>query len=259
MPKIQQLLQTAQVAARLAGKAIMDIYHSHSLATTMKEGNLPVTRADQASHAIIIEALQQTGIPVISEEGKIADYAKRKHWDYCWLVDPLDGTEEFIQKREEFTINIALVKEQKAVGGVVYEPCHDRLYVGSKETGVFKQDRDLFIRFEPLQTSASFAALQKKERISIAISRSHLSKETINFAHQFLNPIFLSKGSALKFMMLLEGEADLYPRLGPTMEWDTAAAHAILNASGRGVYHQDLRTELSYNKPDLHNPFFIAF
>lgn len=259
MQDVREILQTAQAAALTAGKAIMEVYRSEVYATTMKEKNFPVTRADKVSHTIIANALLQTCLPVLSEEGLETNYLHRKQWAYFWLIDPLDGTEEFIHKREEFTINIALVKDQTPVAGVIYVPCFDRLYVGSNETGVFKKENNFFTQLSALPKRMSMETLKQKENITIAVSRSHLSKKTTAFVQQFLHPQFLSKGSSLKFMMLLEGQADIYPRLGTTMEWDTAAAHAILNASGRGVYHMDFQTELTYNKPDLHNPFFVAF
>ncbi|HET7898177.1 MAG TPA: 3'(2'),5'-bisphosphate nucleotidase CysQ, partial [Flavisolibacter sp.] len=258
MADIRQLLQTAQAAAVEAGMAILDVYRSGTYATTMKEAEFPVTEADKASHKILTKALLATGLPVLSEEGKNVAYQTRKQWSTFWLIDPLDGTEEFIHRREEFTVNIALMHAQTAVAGVIYVPCSDTLYAGSEETGVNKKENEILTSITILPQRTSFDAIKYKEGITLAVSRSHLSKETTAFAQQFLHPRFVSKGSALKFMMLLDGEADIYPRLGPTMEWDTAAAHAILRATGRGVYHLDFQSELVYNKPDLHNPFFVA-
>lgn len=259
MTGLTQLLETAMTAALEAGHAIMDVYASGNYAATVKEGDQPVTKADRLSHGILTTALQKTGLPVLSEEGSRLPYNERKNWDAFWLIDPLDGTKEFLHQRGEFTVNIALVKQETAVAGVVYAPCLDCLYAGSAETGVFKTDNGVRTVMRGLPQRKSFDELKQMQTITLAVSRSHLSAETLDFSRQFLHPRFLSKGSALKFMLLLEEEADLYPRLGPTMEWDTAAAHAILNASGRGVYRVDLQAELRYNKPDLHNPFFLAF
>jgi 3'(2'), 5'-bisphosphate nucleotidase len=259
MTSIQSLLQIAEAAAVEAGKAIMAIYRSGVIATAMKKENLPVTRADRAAHGVISRLLAKTNLPVLSEEGRDIAYSQRKNWDSYWLIDPLDGTEEFIHQRDEFTVNIALMRKQAAVGGVIYVPCLDWLYVGSAETGVLKKEKNSCTSFAALPARATMEELKQKEKISIAVSRSHLSAATTAFVQQFKTPQLLAKGSSLKFMMLLEGQAEIYPRLGPTMEWDTAAAHAILNAAGRGIYQLDLQAELTYNKPDLHNPSFLAF
>lgn len=259
MTGLTQLLETAMAATLEAGRAIMGVYASGHYATTVKEGNQPVTAADRLSHGILTSALHKTNLPVLSEEGSHIPYSERKSWDNFWLIDPLDGTTEFLHQRDEFTVNIALMKQQAAVAGVIYAPSLDCLYVGAAETGVFKIGNGVRTALPCLPQRKSFGDLKQMQTIRLAVSRSHLSAETLEFSRQFLHPRFFSRGSSLKFMMLLEGQADLYPRLGPTMEWDTAAAHAILNAFGCGVYQLDLQAELRYNKPDLRNPFFLAF
>lgn len=259
MAGIQQLLQIAEAAAVDAGKEVLAIYRSGVYDTEIKRENLPVTKADHASHEIITGLLSKTNLPVLSEEGRDIAYNLRKSWDNYWLIDPLDGTEEFIHQRDEFTVNIALMQKRGAIGGIIYAPCLNWLYVGSKETGVVKKETHSRKSFAALPAKVSMDALKQKENISIAVSRSHLSAATMAFVQQFKEPQLLARGSSLKFMMLLERQADIYPRLGPTMEWDTAAAHAILNAAGRGIYQIDLLAELTYNKPDLHNPSFVAF
>lgn len=259
MTEIHHLLKTAEHAALEAGKAVMRVYSSGDFSSELKAGEFPVTIADKKSHAILTKLLQPTGFPVLSEEGSNIDFSTRESWEYFWLIDPLDGTKEFINKNGEFTINIALMLKSKPVAGVVYAPCIEALYGGSLETGVFKIESGKRLQFEPRLYRENFHDLQQKQQIRIVASRSHMSNETINFINQFPHFTLKSLGSSLKFMLLLENDADVYPRLEPTMEWDTAAAHAILNASNRGVYQTDLQSELIYNKPELRNPFFIAF
>lgn len=259
MVEIHDLLKIANQAALLAGKAILDIYTSGNFLSTLKEDESPVTLADKKSHVIICDHLRQTNLPVLSEEGSLVIYDTRKGWDYFWLIDPLDGTKEFINKNGEFTINIALVHKNKPIAGVVFIPYKNVMYAGSTETGAYKTENGAVTCFKSLPERKRFDDLRGKEKLRIVASRSHLSPETKKFIEQFPGAGLKISGSSVKFMMLLENEADIYPRLEPTMEWDTAAAHAILNAANRGVYQTDLLSELSYNKPDLHNPFFIAF
>ena len=259
MTDVQNLLEIAKDAALDAGKVVMEIYQSGEFETSIKAGAAPVTKADKRSHTIITRRLDKTHLPVLSEEGGDIDFEKRKRWEYFWLVDPLDGTKEFINRNGEFTINVALVRRNVPVGGVIYVPCIDTLYSGSKEKGASKNEKGNLVEFPVLAERTQFKDLLQREHITVIASRSHMNSETKNFIDQFQNVKLLSLGSSLKFMSLLENSADIYPRLGSTMEWDTAAAHAILNASNRGVYQANLKSELLYNKPDLTNPFFIAF
>lgn len=259
MTGVGHLLEIAKFAALDAGKAIMEVYQSGEFEAGVKQSEFPSTRADKSAHTIITNHLSKTNLPVLSEEGANIDFLERKNWEYFWLVDPLDGTKEFINKNGEFTINIALVRKNTPIGGVIYVPCFDTLYYGSKETGVYKNEKGKLIKFSPLAERNHFNNLLRREHIMVTASRSHMSFETKAFINQFQNSTLISLGSSLKFMLLLENRADIYPRLGSTMEWDTAAAHAILNASNRGVYQANMKSELSYNKPELTNPFFIAF
>lgn len=252
---MKQLLETAKQAALEAGKAILEIYHSDNFDTRTKADDSPVTAADKAAHDIICRYLESTHLPILSEEGKHQDFETRAAWEYYWLVDPLDGTKEFIRKNGEFTVNIALMHHHTPVAGVVYAPVLGDIYTGSKETGVFKNN----IAIQPLANRRTLAALLNQPAVTIVASRHHLSDETKQFIDQFSNYTLASMGSSLKFMLLLEDKADIYPRLFPTMEWDTAAAHAILNASNRGVYHTTVKDELSYNKEVLTNPHFLAY
>lgn len=256
---ITHLLAIAQDAALQAGKIIMEIYHSGHFGPDVPSTEFPDTLADKSAHRIIAQQLEQTNLPVLSEEGRNIDFKKRNNWDYFWMIDPLDGTKEFLHKNGEFSVNIALIKHHLPIAGVVYIPCNESMFVGSTETGVYKNENGNIVPFSPLLKRNHFNDLFRKKQVRIIVSRSHPSKETNDFIKQFSEVEIISLGSALKFMWLLENKADVYPRLGPTMEWDTAAAHAILNASNRGVYHPDLKSELHYNKPGLKNPPFIAF
>jgi 3'(2'), 5'-bisphosphate nucleotidase len=255
---IRYLLQVAESAALEAGKAIMEVYRSGSFEAGMKMGQSPVTSADRNANDIIMEHLGKTNLPVLSEEGSLIDYSKRKSWEYFWLIDPLDGTKEFISQNGEFTVNIALIYRETPVAGVIYLPNTCALYTGSGETGVYKMEKNRLTKFPPLAERNRLENLIQRERITVAVSRSHLNEETKIFISRFKNMKLRSSGSSLKFLLLLEGQADIYPRLGTTMEWDTAAAHAILNASNRGVYETDMSSELTYNKASLINPYFIA-
>lgn len=260
MVDIRYLLEVSSHAAIKAGHAIMEIYRSGEFLTAIKQhSEFPVTMADKKAHRILIDCLGKTKLPVLSEEGMNVGYSERKAWEYFWLIDPLDGTKEFINKNGEFTVNIALVYWSTPIAGVIYAPTIDTLYYGSKEIGIFKKEKGKIIQYSPLQERKPFSVLLKSQHLRVVSSRSHLSSETTAFIKQFKNVDLVSLGSSLKFMLLLENRADIYPRLGTTMEWDTAAAHAILNASNRGVYQADLQSELNYNKPDLKNPFFISF
>ena len=259
MPEISQLLNKAREAAVEAGQAIMNVYESGEFALVMKKDQSPLTIADKKSNQIIVECLSQTKLPILSEEEMNTQYQVRKNWEYFWLIDPLDGTHEFIDKIEEFTVNIALIREGKPSAGIIYAPLQDILYGGSQETGALKFNQGVSTVIRPLSERIRYEDLRKKVPLRITVSRSHLSPETRDFINQFENAHIVSSGSSIKFMLLLEGRADIYPRFGNTMEWDTAAAHAILNACNRGIYRTDLKSELTYNKPDLTNPFFIAF
>ena len=259
MISIKQLMQIGQEAAIEAGKAIMEVYCSKDFATEIKDGEFPVTRADKNAHHILTQYLKKTDVPILSEEGRNIDFHERKSWKYFWLVDPLDGTKEFINQNGEFTVNVALVERDIPIGGIIYRPTTDTLYTGSMETGIRKIENNKHIQISPLPTRRTFNELLEKDHVTVIASRSHPSPQIKSFTDRFREITIMTMGSSRKFMLLLENEADVYPRFGTTMEWDTAAAHAILNTSNRGLYHIGLKSELIYNKPDLRNPFFIAF
>lgn len=248
-----QLLEIAIRAAETASREILDVYHSGNFETEAKGDQSPLTLADRKAHGVIVSALQPTGLPILSEEGKHTPYAVRKAWDYFWLVDPLDGTKEFLKRNGEFTVNIALIHRQKPVLGVVAVPVSGDVYFASEGGGAFVtrngEPRSLPKR-DPVDLSA--------KGLRVIASRSHMSDDTQAFIQQLNEPALVSKGSSLKFMLLAENLADVYPRFAPTMEWDTAAAHAIVTEVGLRVLQKDSNLSLEYNKPDLLNPHFIC-
>ena len=261
---MQQLLKTAIRAALEAGKAILEVYHSEEFDVEMKGDNSPLTKADKASHHIIMSFLSKTNIPVLSEEGKSIPYEKRKDWKLLWIVDPVDGTKEFIKRNGEFTVNIALIENQKPLIGVIFVPANGGLYFSSKERGSFRVKVDLEnydIRY--LVANADKLPLQREDKTyNIVTSRSHMSPETFDYVQKMRNihgeVNLISKGSSLKLCMVAEGQADCYPRFAPTMEWDTAAAHAVAKYAGCEVINVDDNEPLCYNKENLLNPFFIV-
>jgi 3'(2'), 5'-bisphosphate nucleotidase len=233
-----------------AGKAILEIYKEDNPEIQMKENDSPLTRADKASHFIIYEKLKLTGLNVLSEEGKEIPYETRKDWEYYWLVDPLDGTKEFIKKNGEFTVNIALIHNGLPVLGVVYVPVFDTLYWGVTGEGAYKQTG----RNQPQHLS-----VRKDTPVRVIVaSRSHLSKETSDFINNYPDAELISMGSSLKFLLVAEGKAQIYPRFAPTMEWDTAAAQAIVESAGGKVLNYPQKTRLTYNRSNMLNGWFIC-
>lgn len=243
-----QLVELAKEAAFEAGKEILKIYETGDFSIEAKADDSPLTIADKAAHNVIVGFLKQTDFPILSEEGKSIPYEERKEWNQFWLVDPLDGTKEFIKKNGEFTVNIAFIEKGEPLFGVVYAPVLDKLYFNNSE-GAF------CIANGTVKTLANNV---KSEVKSIVASRSHLSPETEEFMSQYPNAEVVSMGSSLKFMLLAEGKAQVYPRFAPTMEWDTAAAHGVLSALDFSVWEPNSKTTLTYNKENLLNPYFIA-
>lgn len=256
-------------AALHAGRDIMEIYTdpSQDFGIERKADHSPLTLADKAAHRRIMEYLAPTEVPVLSEEGAHLPYAERRLWDRFWLVDPLDGTKEFIKKNGEFTVNIALIVAQRAHMGVIYVPAQRVLYFGDPLIGSYKVSDIEALgpdeRLPDLLARAQRLPLAPEERpYTIVASRSHLSPETQQFidearrSHPDLQTV--SSGSSLKICLVAEGRADVYPRYAPTMEWDTGAGHAIACCAGFGVYKPDSEQQLRYNKEDLHNPWFIV-
>jgi 3'(2'), 5'-bisphosphate nucleotidase len=266
-PSRENLLRAVHTAYE-AGLSIMKVYRKKIFKTELKEDLSPVTEADHAAHRIIAGQLEHTAIPILSEEGKEVPYEVRKHWKKFWLVDPLDGTKEFIRKNDEFTVNIALIEGKVPVMGVIYAPCLDIMYFASDLLGAYRiieyAEKDGSI--QNLQDLTGHAEklpgkIPRRPYTAIA-SRSHRNEQTDLFIkglqkeHPGLK--FVSTGSSMKFCLMAEGKADIYPRFGPTMEWDTAAGHTIARASGCSVKIHEGEAGLSYNKEVLTNPGFIV-
>lgn len=239
--------------AKEAGKTILKIYEQADFTkiVSYKDDDSPLTIADEASHKIIMRGLQHSypDIPIISEEGKDIAYETRKDYDYFWLVDPLDGTKEFINKNGEFTVNIALVKDKKPVVGIIYAPVLDTIYYSTIDGKAFKilneQEQKLFVNNK------------ESERVAVR-SKSHPSPEEEVILNKYGVTDSISVGSSLKFCMVAEGKADIYYRHGPTMEWDTAAGQAILEAAGGKVLKENGPEPFRYNKESLLNTSFLG-
>lgn len=258
------LLETAINASLEAGKEIMHIYTdpAQDFGIERKADNSPLTLADKAAHRCIMQFLEPTGIPVLSEEGAHQPYSQRAEWERFWLVDPLDGTKEFIKKNGEFTVNIALVERGVPVLGVVYVPAKNVTYYGLQGEGAFRVQ-------DGVMEALPLASAQHDEYVIVA-SRSHLSAATQSYiddaAKKHDKVTTVSSGSSLKLCLVAEGTADAYPRFAPTMEWDTAAGDAVVRAAGRMCYQAgaydglpyDDGKPLMYNKEDLHNPWFLV-
>jgi len=239
--------------AKEAGDAIMQIY-SQDFEVEYKQDSSPLTLADKKANDIIENRLNQlpANLPILSEEGKDIPYEERKHWEYFWLVDPLDGTKEFVKKNGEFTVNIALIHKDTPVLGVVYAPALGICYWAKQGEGAFKDGQKLPLKIE-----------SQRETYKIVASRSHMSDETQAFIDDIdtdKEKELISIGSSLKICIVAEGAADIYPRLGPTMEWDTGAAHAIVNESGKKLekHKNNKFTSHLYNKSDLLNQWFVV-
>jgi 3'(2'), 5'-bisphosphate nucleotidase len=236
--------------ARDAGAGIMDIYESGELGVEMKSDDSPLTRADMFSHNLITQRLSQLTpeIPVISEEGMNVDYAKRSDWRRFYLVDPLDGTKSFIKHSGEFTVNIALIDEGMPVLGVIYSPVSRTLYFSSAGEGAYKEvERSAPVRIEVAPP------IEPRDLVAV-ISRSHRTNEENVFRESGVVGEYVQSGSSLKFCLVAEGSAHIYPRFGPLWEWDTAAGHAILKEAGGRVVDLKGIKEITYNKSNLlHN------
>ena len=277
------LLGTALLASLEAGEEIMRIYNDpeQDFGVERKADNSPLTLADKASHQVIMRHLAGTGIPVLSEEGQHQHYGERAAWERLWVVDPLDGTKEFIKKNGEFTVNVALVVEGQPVLGAVYVPASRLLYYGKVGEGAWKCavprlraglpvdcGLDAFLAHgadtgtpspfggEPLPAGGGH------DIFTVVASRSHMSPETQAYIREMERVHgqvrMVSSGSSIKICLVAEGVADAYPRYAPTMEWDTAAGDAVARAAGKMVTDAGTGKPLAYNKPDLHNPWFLV-
>ncbi len=268
------LIQTIRAALE-AGEAILEIYRT-DFRVDYKQDDSPLTQADRAAHAIIMRHLQGSGIQILSEEGKALPVSERRSWQTLWIVDPLDGTKEFIKRNGEFTVNIALVTGGTPILGVVFAPDRRRLYFSMQHLGAFLIDDPIRLKSLPRQLARAEMQLDdltahaqqlplaehKDKAYTIVGSRSHATPELEQFVaakrEQFKQVEFIPAGSSLKICLVAEGRADIYPRLGPTMEWDTAAGHAVAQSAGARIYEYESGEPLQYNKENLLNPWFIV-
>lgn len=281
---LENCLVSALVAAKEAGKVILEVYRGE-IDVTYKEDDTPLTLADERAHAAILNSLSSGSgrdIPILSEEGKQTLYQERRQWEYFWLVDPLDGTKEFVKRSDEFSVNVALIHRGRPVVGVVFLPAVDRIYFAADGLGSFKLEKAaaagqfLFGNGKTLQERAYFQGLlaaatrlpiqqpdkRSADGVNLVGSRAHgiegLSDFIERMKQRYNKVEFVPAGSALKLCLVAEGKADLYPRFGPTMEWDTAAGHCVVEQSGGTVVSMKEKKPLAYNKRDLHNPYFVC-
>jgi len=240
-----------------AGQLVSSIYQQPSLKVQIKNDHSVLTEADMASHHFICEALQNfhSDIPIISEESSEQyPYEVRKNWEYFFLVDPLDGTKEFLQRNGEFTINIALIRKSKPILGIIHAPALGLTYYAEENSGAYKLAGNTLKKLLPLVNNSN--------TLRVAVSRSHACEKTKNYLNSLISQgrkiEILSMGSSLKFGMIAEGKADIYPRFAPTMEWDTAAGHVIVKEVGKKITLFSSNEQLEYNKNTLFNPGFIV-
>jgi len=258
-------LQLAILSAVNAGREILKVY-AEDFAVEYKSDESPLTKADKNAHLAIVDGLKSSGLPLLSEEGKTIPYEDRSKWELFWLVDPLDGTKEFIKKNGEFTVNIALIEQDTPIIGVVYVPVTGILYYASSGIGSYKiklaadfseKDIDTLIERSVSLTDSEYPTIY-----TIVASRSHSTKETDEFVNrkkaEVGNIDLISAGSSLKLCLVAERKAHVYPRLAPTMEWDTAAGHAVASYSDCKVYDYATGNELKYNKQNMLNPWFVV-
>lgn len=253
IPDLEPLRLQAIHAAEEACREILEVYASGDFQAEAKADASPLTLADRRAHEKIARILKPSGLPILSEEGRDIPYEERRRWTYFWMVDPLDGTKEFIKRNGEFTVNIALIHQGRPVLGVVAVPVTGDIYYASEGLGAFVR------RDSADHKLGTLPALDLRQPgLRVVASRSHLNAETEAFINSLEDPTLVSAGSSLKFMLIVDGRADAYPRYAPTMEWDTAAAHAIVREAGRDVVQHGTDKPLMYNKPDLLNPWFLV-
>ncbi len=263
--ELKVLLVDAIEASLIAGKEILEIYES-TFEVEYKDDRSPLTIADKKSHNVIVKALHETGIPILSEEGKDISFDERSAWSTLWIVDPLDGTKEFIKQNGEFTVNIGLVENGAPILGVIYVPVEETLYFAAQGFGAYRLDMAAhFTGADNIEDyiNKSVRLPESQDRpFTMVGSRSHMSAETADYfqgiREEYPEAEVISKGSSLKICMVAEGSADVYPRFAPTMEWDTCAGHAIAVEAGFVMVRPDVETPLLYNKENLLNPWFIV-
>jgi len=262
--ELHDLAELALRATIKASSAIMETYQK-SFDVEIKDDGSPITDADKKANDLIFEFLSRTDIPIISEETPVVSYEERQQWEYLWVVDPLDGTKEFVDKNGEFTVNIALVHYGSPVLGVIAAPALAQAWWGIVGTGVFKLPDTLSVSTHAIlrDVSVPVACAANPSVVRVGVSRSHLEQQTLNLIQQIQSSgqavQTVVKGSSLKFCLLAEGALDIYARYSQTHEWDIAAGHAILRAQGGELFHITRHTPLEYNKRELKSPGFIAF
>lgn len=262
---MDESLKTSIVASIKAGEEIIKIYERDFNIET-KADESPLTEADLASNEVINSFLKETGIPIISEENKQLDFSERQSWMKCWIVDPLDGTKEFIKRNGEFTVNIALVDQGRPVLGVIYVPVTKELYVGDVHKGkawkIIVNDESNVDQLLNEENEILPSDKEAKDIIRVVGSRSHMNDDTMSYIEelkkQYDTVEIVSKGSSLKFCLVAEGKADVYPRFAPTMEWDTAAGQGICEAVGLNVVDKATGVTMRYNRENLLNNYFLV-
>ena len=256
--QLKQILENLVIISKKAGDEILDVYKD-AFQITLKDDLSPLTDADRRANAVITSMLKDLypEIPILSEEGKEVEFSERKKWDMFWLVDPLDGTKEFVKRNGEFTVNIALIEDNHPILGVVYVPAKSLLYLAEKDKGSFKTNtKDKLKNFEGIQ---KILVSSQMNRARVIGSRSHSNATFDNWVKEkFPNAEIVQAGSSLKFCLIAEGEADIYPRFGPTSEWDIAAGHILVNEAG-GKIRTFQNDSISYNtKENIINPEFYV-
>ena len=265
---MQHLLTLAIKAAIEAGDEIIKVYNGENALDVLlqKENDTPLTAADRLAHVSISKNLAYASYPVLSEEGRDIPYEERSLWEHFWMVDPLDGTKEFLKRNGQFTVNIALIKRNQPVLGVIYQPTEDHLYFAAEGIGAYKctgaQTKWGGRLSSLIEVSEKLPIDKKREAYVVVASRSHLSDETRDFIEllkkEHANVETASIGSSLKICLVAEGSADIYPRFAPTMEWDTAAGDAIARCAGKQIANSENGEPIKYNKPNLLNGWFIV-
>ena len=256
------LIDLAIRAAIEGSKEILEVYNS-DFAVEHKDDKSPLTLADKNAHKAISKILEESGLPILSEEGRSIPFEERSQWEQFWMVDPVDGTKEFVKRNGEFTVNIALISNDSPVLGVIHVPVSGNLYVGGGEGAFLIEGCQEAVTYDQCVAQGQKLPSKDSERpYTMVGSRSHMSDETMAFMDEKKaehgEVQIMAVGSSLKLCMVAEGKADSYPRYAPTMEWDTAAGHAICNAAGFQVYQYNSNVELQYNKEDLLNPWFLV-
>ena len=259
--KLSQNLKLAIDAAIQAGKKIIEIYNSDDFNLEYKLDDSPLTVADSASNKIIENILESSIISILSEEGNILDFNNRKNLKHLWVVDPLDGTKEFIKKNNEFTVNISLIENSTPVIGVIYAPALNVLYFSERKLGAYKTRITALNKFD-ISKAFRLPLVKKSNEYKVLTSRSHLDENTLDYIDNLkvnnLKVVSVPMGSSLKFCLLAEGLADCYPRFSPCMEWDTAAGQIICEEAGFKVVDLKTMKPIIYNRENLINNYFIA-